>query len=98
VQPALETGPVFFMPLPPSLRRFLIPILHQPARTRRTTMETSLKKILPLIALAMATSFSAGPALAKEVGKVGVDWLGNDIIIEAVADPEISGVTCHVTY
>ncbi len=27
-----------------------------------------------------------------------VDWLGNDIIIEAFADPEIEGVTCHVAY
>jgi CreA protein len=57
-----------------------------------------LKKILPLITLALATSFSADTAFTKEVGKVGVDWLGNDIVIEAIADPEISGVTCHVTY
>ncbi len=38
------------------------------------------------------------PAAAEEVGKVGVDWLGNDIIVEAVKDPEIEGVTCHVSY
>ena len=37
-------------------------------------------------------------ALAEEVGEVGVDWLGNDIIIEAFADPEVEGVTCHVSY
>ena len=35
---------------------------------------------------------------AEEVGRVGVDWVGNDIIIEAIQDPEVQGVTCHVTY
>lgn len=35
---------------------------------------------------------------AEVVGEVGVDWIGNDIIVEAVADPEVKGVTCHVTY
>ncbi len=34
----------------------------------------------------------------NEVGQVGVDWTGNDIAIEAVADPEISGIVCHVAY
>ncbi len=38
------------------------------------------------------------PASAQVVGEVGVDWIGNDIIIEAVPDPQIKGVTCHVTY
>ena len=40
----------------------------------------------------------AGAAAAQEVGKVGVDWLGNDIIIEAIKDPKVEGVTCHVSY
>lgn len=40
----------------------------------------------------------ATPALAEQVGEVGVDWIGNDIYIDAVTDPEVSGVTCHVTY
>jgi CreA protein len=39
-----------------------------------------------------------GSALAQEVGKVGVDWLGNDIVIEAIKDPKVEGVTCHVSY
>ncbi|MDI6836267.1 MAG: CreA family protein [Rhizobiaceae bacterium] len=38
------------------------------------------------------------PAAAEVVGKVGVDWVGNDIVIEAVTDPQVKGVTCHVTY
>jgi CreA protein len=35
---------------------------------------------------------------AEIVGQVGVDWTGNDIIVEAFNDPKISGITCHVTY
>ncbi len=37
-------------------------------------------------------------ASAEVIGKVGVDWTGNDILVDAVPDPEVSGVTCHVTY
>lgn len=48
--------------------------------------------------LAGAVLFAALPAIAQQVGEVGVDWLGNDIIIEAVKDPEVEGVTCHVSY
>ncbi len=40
----------------------------------------------------------AAPALAEEIGKVGVDWVGNDIVIEALKDPEVEGVTCHIAY
>lgn len=43
-------------------------------------------------------AFSAGPSAAKEVGKVGVDWVGNDIMVEAFKDPKVDGVTCHIAY
>lgn len=43
-------------------------------------------------------ALAAQPAAAETVGKVGVDWIGNDIYIDAVTDPEVTGVTCHVTY
>ena len=49
-------------------------------------------------ALALAASLIPLSASAKEVGEVGVDWLGNDIIVEAIADPDVKGVTCHVAY
>ncbi|MGK6312109.1 CreA family protein [Neorhizobium sp. DT-125] len=55
-----------------------------------------------LTSLASAAVLSLGflsiPASAQVVGKVGVDWIGNDIIVEAITDPEIKGVTCHVSY
>lgn len=37
-------------------------------------------------------------ATADVVGNVDVDWLGNDIVIEAIPDPKVKGVTCHVAY
>jgi CreA protein len=46
--------------------------------------------------IAVVGMASAGHA--QEVGKVGVDWLGNDIIVDAITDPKVSGVTCHVSY
>jgi len=49
-------------------------------------------------ALAAVLTFASGVASAEVVGKVGVDWVGNDILVEAVTDPQIKGVTCHVTY
>ena len=48
--------------------------------------------------LCSAFLLSASLATAEEVGKVGVDWVGNDIIIEAVNDPKVTGVTCHIAY
>eukprot|EP01013_Petalomonas_cantuscygni_P042346 TRINITY_DN7621_c0_g1_i1.p2 TRINITY_DN7621_c0_g1~~TRINITY_DN7621_c0_g1_i1.p2 ORF type:complete len:161 (+),score=33.62 TRINITY_DN7621_c0_g1_i1:31-513(+) len=41
---------------------------------------------------------TAGLAHAEQVGEVGVDWVGNDIVIEALHDPEVDGVTCHIAY
>lgn len=54
------------------------------------------KWIGSLVAAAMLSA--AGAAMAEEVGKVGVDWLGNDIIVDAIKDPKVEGVTCHVSY
>ena len=42
--------------------------------------------------------FATTASLAEEIGEIGVDWFGNDIIIEAIEDPKVSGVTCHVAY
>ncbi|UCA47240.1 CreA family protein [Pseudochrobactrum sp. XF203] len=47
-----------------------------------------------MLALSPLTSISV--VQAEEIGKVGVDWLGNDIVIDAVSDPKVQGVTCHL--
>lgn len=58
-------------------------------------MKKFLLTALSGVAIAAAATFTSH---AETVGKVGVDWTGNDILIDAVQDPEIQGVTCHVTY
>ena len=49
--------------------------------------------LLSILPLAVPVS-----ALAQQVGRVGVDLVGNDIVIEAIADPKVQGVTCHISY
>ena len=52
-----------------------------------------------LVALATAGVLAVTLAAcgdSREVGNVGVDWTGNDISIDAVADPEVDGVVCHL--
>ncbi len=49
--------------------------------------------------LAATLLFSAAaPAFAEEVGSFRNDWTGNSIVIEAIADPKVQGVTCHLTH
>lgn len=54
-----------------------------------------------LAAVAVAATLAVTLAAcgdSREVGSVGVDWTGNDIAIDALADPEVSGVVCHLAY
>jgi CreA protein len=54
---------------------------------------------LAAIALPLALAgVLVGCSDRNEVGSVGVDWTGNDIAVEAVADPEVKGIVCHVAY
>lgn len=47
---------------------------------------------------ALALALIPATAHAEVVGKVGVDWVGNDVIVEAIPDPDVEGVTCHIAY
>lgn len=47
---------------------------------------------------ALMLALTVSPAAADVVAKVGVDWVGNDIVIEAIDDPKVQGVTCHLAY
>ena len=51
-----------------------------------------------VLAAGLLSAVLALPAAAEQVGEVGVDWFGNDILIEAIHDPLVQGVTCHVSY
>ena len=53
--------------------------------------------MFPRLALALVAALPA-TAEAEVVGKVGVDWVGNDIMIEAIPDPKVQGVTCHMSH
>jgi CreA protein len=48
-----------------------------------------------LLLLAFAT-LPTRTVLCEQVGSFTNDWSGNGISVEAVADPKIKGVTCHV--
>ena len=41
---------------------------------------------------------SALPAAADEVGSFTNDWTGNEIVVEAIEDPKVQGVTCHISH
>lgn len=49
-------------------------------------------------ALSLGLCAVASSTAAEQVGEVGVHWTGNDVVIEAIADPKVEGVTCHVAY
>lgn len=51
-----------------------------------------------LSGLLLSIGLASSPLRADVVGNVDVDWLGNDIIVEAIQDPEVTGVTCHLAY
>jgi len=57
---------------------------------------------MPMIARAailVALTLLAGTAqAADEVGSFRNDWTGNSIVVEAVNDPKVQGVTCHLTH
>jgi CreA protein len=56
------------------------------------------KRLAALAAPIAVVALLAGCSDRNEVGSVGVDWTGNDIAVEAVADPDIQGIVCHVAY
>ena len=53
---------------------------------------------LKYLCTAAAVACLSTAAQAEQIGEIGVDWVGNDIIVEAISDPEVEGVTCHIAY
>jgi CreA protein len=51
---------------------------------------------LSIIAAALAVA-AAAPAMADDVASFSNDWTGNGIVVEAVSDPKVQGVTCHLS-
>lgn len=49
------------------------------------------------LAALLALGRGMAPAAAEEVGSFTNDWTGNGIVVEAIADPKVDGVTCHIS-
>lgn len=41
---------------------------------------------------------AAAAAAAEEIGRFSNDWTGNGMVVEAFADPQVAGVTCHIVH
>jgi len=54
--------------------------------------------IRKLLLMLLILYLSAGLGRADEVGWFSNDWTGNGIVVEAVADPKVGGVTCHLVH
>jgi CreA protein len=59
-------------------------------------MPTNLARAAGVVLLALL--LAACGKNGTDVAKINVDWTGNDIAIEAVEDPDVKGVICHVAY
>jgi CreA protein len=51
-----------------------------------------------LTALAVFLASASAASAADEVGRFRNDWSGNRIVVEAIPDPKVQGVTCHLTH
>jgi CreA protein len=65
----------------------------RPARNLGCSSSSMRAVIVTCVALLAPVSAAA----AEEVGSFRNDWTGNSIVVEAVADPKVEGVTCHLT-
>ena len=57
---------------------------------------SKLNKLAGMLVAPMLLIGASAAVSAEEVGQVGVDWLGNDIVVDAVQDPKVQGVTCYL--
>lgn len=56
----------------------------------------SFRALLPaafLLALA-----ACGADNSKDIGEFSNDWSGNEIVVQALKDPKVEGVTCHLSH
>jgi CreA protein len=65
-------------------------MINIPATLINVTMRTLIVSCLTVLA-------AMSQAGADDVGRFRNDWTGNGIVVEAVADPKVQGVTCHIS-
>jgi CreA protein len=64
---------------------------------RRRTALIAMSSLFAVLALPL----TMGPAWAAdsvEVGSFKNDWTGNSLVVEAIPDPKVTGVTCHMVH
>jgi len=54
-------------------------------------------RLVSLLLMMLAAAPLAEARDSTEVGRFRNDWTGNAIVLEAVSDPKVQGVTCHLT-
>lgn len=59
---------------------------------------SSIRRSLLALFSASALLLGVGMAAADEVGEFSNDWTGNELKVQAIADPAVQGVTCHVVH
>lgn len=52
---------------------------------------------ITLAATFLAAGLLSATVSAEEIGSFTNDWTGNGIVVEAVTDPKVDGVTCHIS-
>lgn len=52
---------------------------------------------LPILLCLCLVAARSAAVESGEVGSFRNDWTGNSIVVEAVDDPKVQGVTCHLT-
>ena len=57
-----------------------------------------MKSYLSYLLAAALVCLAAVAARSEQVGSFSNDWTGNGMVVEAFADPQITGVTCHVVH
>src|SRR6516165_8804662 len=63
---------------------------------RRLGKTKGFAMMIRQLTLILLLCLSAAVSRAEDVGRFSNDWTGNGIVVEAVADPKVGGVTCHL--
>ena len=56
-----------------------------------------VSKLLAGTVLGVSLALAWG-VVAEEIASFDNDWTGNSLVVEAIPDPEVQGVTCHIVH
>jgi CreA protein len=72
-------------------------IFSRTAAAGRAPGEVPLRsRLIAPAGLAAVMMLLMHAAPAEEVGSFTNDWTGNGIVVEAIPDPKVEGITCHI--